>query len=74
MAICYSCRSVRLGDRNDGNTLIEALDAIHRVSMMVPAMAYQMMETIIPQAKTGGVCQNCISDLQYLKSELGSFL
>ena len=70
MAICYSCRDIQLGENGDGDTLIEALGAVEKVSMMVPAVAYQMMETILPQAEEWGVCQDCMNDLQYLKDEL----
>jgi len=74
MAFCHSCSSIRVGDNNDGETLIESLGAVREVSMMYIDAAYQMMETIIPQAEKGGVCQSCISDLHFLKSEIGRHL
>ena len=71
MAICYSCRNIRLGATGGGDTLLEALSAVERVATMgLVSPAYEMMDGIIQQASTRGVCYNCINDLQSLKSEL----
>ena len=72
MNFCNSCRSVRIGESNTGDTLPEAMEGIRNVASMIPAMAYQMMESIIPQAKKGGACQSCLNDLQSLKNQMAS--
>ena len=72
MAICYSCRSIRLGANGGGDNLFEALRAVENVTMMGQvSIAYEMLNAIIQQARERGVCYSCISDLQSLKSELG---
>jgi len=72
MAICYSCRNIRLGASGGGDTLIEALGAVEQVAMMgLVSPANEMLNGIIQQARAKGVCYSCISDLQTLKSELG---
>ena len=70
MAICNSCRNIRLGESGEGNTIIQALGAVNDVAMKLPAAALVMMEGLVPQAKKAGACQSCLDDLQWLKNEL----
>jgi len=72
MAICYSCRSIRIGETGQGDTLMEALRAVEDVFRMgLVAPAHEMLNGIIQQGRANGVCHNCINDLQTLKSEIG---
>jgi len=70
MAICNSCRGIRLGDNNDGGTISESLDAVRDILMIQPIMGPVMIEHMIRQAKKGGACQNCLSVMQTLKNEI----
>ena len=71
MAICYSCRNIRLSASGGGDTLMEALDAVQKVAMMgAVSPANEMLNAIIQQARARGVCYSCISDIQTLQSEL----
>lgn len=70
MNICSSCFNVRIGENNNGDTLPEAMEGIRNVAMMVPAMAYTMLEGMIPHAKKGGACSSCLNKLESLKSEM----
>jgi len=75
MAICYSCRSIRLGANGGGDTLMEALSAVESVMRMgLASPAYEMLNGIIQQARERGVCYSCISDMQSLKSKLGKHI
>ena len=75
MAICYSCRNIRLGETGGGDTIMEALSAVESVMRMgLAAPAYEMLNGIIQQARANGVCYSCISELQSLKSELGKHI
>ena len=75
MAICYSCRNIRLGETGGGDTLIEALNATNNVIQMgIPAAGYEMLKGIINSAEKRGVCSSCISDLYTLKREVEKVL
>jgi hypothetical protein len=74
MAICSSCRNIRLGDAGSGDSLIDALGAAQAVAAAMPAVSYEMLGAMIPQAKKQGVCSSCISGMSSLKNELEKHL
>lgn len=74
MNFCNSCRSVRVGENNNGDTIPEAMEGIRDVATVLPPMAYAMMESMLPQARKGGACQSCLGTLQSIKDEMARIL
>ena len=72
--LCHSCRNIRVGQNNDGDTVPEAMEGIGSLITSAPSIALQMMEAMIPQAIKGGLCQTCANDLQTMKIELRDLL
>ena len=68
--LCNPCMKIRLGDNNTGDTMQSALEGVIDVVSVSSAMAVSMLESIIPQARKGGVCSGCISFLQMVKGKL----
>ena len=68
--ICSSCQNVRIGENNTGDTLPAAMEALGGIASVMPAMGSQLLESGIPQAKKGGACQSCLSNMQSLKNLL----
>jgi hypothetical protein len=72
MALCYSCRNIRLGKNGNGDTLQEGIDAVKKVANAGQySIAYEMLQVIGNQAIDGGLCKSCLfNELQPIKSEL----
>jgi len=75
MAICNTCRSIRVGANGGGDTLMEALGAVESIMRMGhAAVAYGAVDSIIQHGRANGICYSCISELQALKNELGKYI
>ena len=67
MNFCDPCRKVRIGERNTGDTLPQAMEGIIMTASVMPDMARMMLAHMIRQAENGGACRTCLAGLQSLQ-------
>ena len=63
MGLCNSCCSIRLGNHNTGDTLIEALDKALNIGTTTFSAGSEKFKTLITQANERGACKRCIGIL-----------